>query len=291
MSSRGLGRGLSALLGDAPADTAAAPSGDGVREIPLADIRANSQQPRQWFNEDRLDELAESIRVRGVLQPILLRAVDNGYEIIAGERRFRAAKLAGLTSIPALVRAFDDAASAEVALIENVQRENLSVLEEGDAYRSLMSRYGYTQDALAQVVGKSRSHIANLLRLGELSPGAKQLLEEGHLPMSAARALIGHPDADKIASLAVARNWSVRDVENHIRDGRQPERNGYPAVPGRRPQRASDPDLLALERQLGDLLGVKVRVAEKSGAGTVTLSFSSLDQLDLICQRLSGEPI
>jgi ParB family chromosome partitioning protein len=269
----------------------------GVREIDIGAISPNPDQPRKTFDAEPLHELADSIAQRGVLQPILLRKVGAAYQIIAGERRWRAAQLARLHSIPAIVREFDETTTAEVALIENLQREDLKPLEEAEAYRALMQAHGHTQDAVAKLVHKSRSHVANLLRLNDLSENVKALMNSGALSMGAARALIGVADADAIASAAVAKGWSVREIEDHVRQGRAidgqlrsvsaprgtSERRGKPGH--------ADADIAALERQLGDLLGLKVKVAHKGVAGSVTLQFSNLDQLDLICQRLSGEPI
>lgn len=293
---RGLGRGLSSLLGDTPRQVEAAAAREGaVREIEMAAIRANPDQPRRLFAEDALGELADSIRERGVLQPILLRPVEDGFEIVAGERRWRAAQRAGLTTMPAIVREFDAAGTAEVALIENIQREDLSPLEEASAYRRLIDVHRHTQVDVSKLVHKSRSHIANLLRLLDLPQGVRDLLASGALSMGAARALIGVADADAIAKEAVAGDWNVRQIEQRVRDGA-----GYSAAASSAPRTAStrgrsagsaDADLLVLERQLGDLLGLTVKIANKGSAGTVQLHFASLDQLDLICQRLSGEPI
>lgn len=284
---RGLGRGLSALLGDAPAEADAPSSRGGVREIDIASIRPNPNQPRQHFDEAAIAELADSITKRGVLQPILLRESPTGFEIIAGERRWRAAQRARLHKIPAIVREFDEAATAEVALIENIQREDLNALEEAEGYRALISAYGHSQEEVARLVHKSRSHVANLLRLLDLPQFVQQALMKGELSMGHARALASADDPEQLARDAIAGGWSVRQVEAKVR-GEKPKtvvvRNGRgPSVP--------DADLAALERQLGDVLGLKVRVMHQGGSGTVTLNFSSLDQLDLICQRLSGEPI
>ena len=284
---RGLGRGLSALLGEAPADNDGPAPRGGVREIDVASIRPNPNQPRRYFSEEAITELAESIAQRGVLQPILLRDTGSGFEIIAGERRWRAAQRARLHRIPAIVREFDKAATAEVALIENIQREDLNALEEAEAYRALILAYGHSQDELARLVHKSRSHVANLLRLLELPKPVQDALMRGDLTMGHARALASAENPEQLASEVISGGWSVRQVEAKVR-GDKPAK----ARPGRASAAvAPDADAAALERQLGDVLGLKVRVAHQGGSGTVTLSFSSLDQLDLICQRLSGEPI
>ncbi|GAA4008338.1 ParB/RepB/Spo0J family partition protein [Sphingomonas swuensis] len=289
---RGLGRGLSALLGDAPA--AASGSAEGVREIDIASIRANPKQPRRHFNEEALAELAESIAARGVLQPILVRPAEEPgrFEIIAGERRWRAAQRAQLHKMPAIVRTFDEAGTAEVALIENVQRADLSPLEEADAYAALISRFGHGQDAVGKLVGKSRSHVANLLRLRDLPESVRAHLEAGALTMGHARAIATAPDVEALAEEIVRKGLSVRQAEALARKVKPGAGQDLARGSARFAAAGSrDADLVALERQLGDLLGLKVSIAHSGGAGQVAVHFSSLDQLDLICQRLSGEPI
>jgi ParB family chromosome partitioning protein len=286
----GLGRGLSALLDEAVRQPRE-PSGPtvdrgGVREIDLALIRANPNQPRKQFDDASLDELAQSIADKGVLQPILLRPVQDGFEIIAGERRWRAAQKAQLHRIPALVRELDDAATAEVALIENVQREDLNAIEEAEAYKKLILTFAHKQDDVGRLVGKSRSHVANLLRLLDLPGDVRDLLVRGDISMGHARAIATSPNASAIAARIVSDGLSVRQVEQLARAAKPPA----PATNGGS-ARPVDADLAALERQLGDLLGLRVKVAHGKGGGAVTLHYSSLDQLDLICQRLSGEPI
>jgi ParB family chromosome partitioning protein len=230
--------------------------------------------------------LASSIADKGVLQPILVRPVGDGYELIAGERRWRAAQKAQLHRIPALVRDMDDAATAEVALIENVQRADLNAIEEADAYKQLIIAFGHNQDEVGRLVGKSRSHVANLLRLLDLPSDVRALLLSGDLSMGHARAIATSPHASEIAARIVSEGLSVRQVEQLARADR-PARAATKGASAR----PVDADLAALERQLGDLLGLRVRVAHGKSGGTVALHYSSLDQLDLICQRLSGEPI
>ena len=288
----GLGRGLSALLDEAvraprPEQAGEAPRGGGVRDIEVGQIRPNPHQPRQIFDSVALDELAQSITDKGVLQPILLRPVGDGYEIIAGERRWRAAQRAQLHRIPAIVRELGDAASAEIALIENVQRADLSAIEEADGYKQLILLYNHSQDEVARLVGKSRSHVANLLRLLDLPDEVKQMLLRGDISMGHARAIATSADAAVIARRIVAEGLSVRQVE-HIARAARPPRESERRSSSMRPV---DADLAALERQLGDLLGLRVKVAHGKSGGTVALYYSSLDQLDMICQRLSGEPI
>lgn len=284
---RGLGRGLSALLGDAPAEA----STGGIREIDVASIVPNPHQPRKTFSDEAIAELADSIRSRGVLQPILVREKGEGrFELVAGERRWRAAQRAQLHRIPALVRTFDEAATAEVALIENVQREDLNALEEADAYAQLISAYGHSQEEVAKLVGKSRSHVTNLLRLRDLPEGVKQSLMRGEINMGHARAIASADDPEALAREIIDQGLSVRQVEALVR--RQKPAGANIARKARGSGSGNvDADVAALERQLGDLLGLKVRIQSTNGAGSVTVQFSSLDQLDLVCQRLSGEPI
>lgn len=288
----GLGRGLSALIDDAirPGQGSdAAGHGAGVRDVEIGRIRPNPNQPRKRFDEASLSELASSIRERGVLQPILVRAVDDGYEIIAGERRWRAAQQARLHKIPALVRVLSDAVTAEIALIENIQREDLNAIEEAEGYRQLIATYSHTQDEVAKLVGKSRSHVANLLRLLDLPADVRDMLLRGDISMGHARAIIGAEDPVSLAKQIVAEGLSVRQAERIARVAKPSARIETKSAVS--PPRAVDADLAALERQLGDLLGLKVKVAHGAGGGTVALHYSSLDQLDMICQRLSGEPI
>jgi ParB family chromosome partitioning protein len=295
---KGLGMGLQALLGEAARATRSASaelaaSRGGVREVEIARICANPDQPRMQFDEEALDELAESIRQRGVLQPILLRPDGDDYLIVAGERRWRAAQRARLHAIPAIVREIDDSATAELALIENIQRQDLNPLEEAEGYRQLIQRHGHTQDDIGRLVHKSRSHVANLLRLLELPEFVRQSLLKGDISMGHARAVATSEDPEALAREIVARGLSVRQAEERAR--REKNRPGPGADIGRASARnaakAFNADLDALERQLGDILGLKVQVTHKGQGGSVILNYSSLDQLDMICQRLSGEPI
>ena len=292
----GLGRGLSALLGDAvreePVGSAASGAGKTVQSIEVALIRPHPEQPRRHFDEGALVELADSIAKRGVIQPIIVRPVDGGYQIVAGERRWRAAQRAHLHRIPALVRDFDDAETLEIALVENIQREDLNAIEEAEAYAKLIADFGHKQDALARLVGKSRSHVANLLRLLDLPRAVQQAVVEGRMQMGHARALIGADDAEALARTVEQKGLSVRETEALAR--RAKGNDGAERAAGNRSGVAAssrDPDLLALERHLADLLGVKVGIAHRGAGGAVTLSYSTLDQLDMICQRLSGDPI
>jgi ParB family transcriptional regulator, chromosome partitioning protein len=288
----GLGRGLSALIGEAPAvPRSDVPAAGGVRAIEIARIRPNPSQPRQMFDSAALDELAASIAERGVLQPIIVRAVEGGYELVAGERRWRAAQKAQLHEIPAIIRDFDEESSAEVALIENIQRENLNAIEEGEAYRQLIDRYGHSQEIVGKLVGKSRSHVANLMRLLELPENVRQMLLRGDISMGHGRAIATAPDPEALAKQIVEGDLSVRQAEHLAKREKPGASQELGRASDRSPRRAVDADLEALERQLGDLLGLRVKVSHGKNGGSVSLHYSSLDQLDLICQRLSGEPI
>jgi ParB family transcriptional regulator, chromosome partitioning protein len=292
---RGLGMGLSALLGDAPrppTGEAPAESRGGVREIEIARIRPNPNQPRVQFDEESIGELADSIAERGVLQPILLRPQGDGFEIVAGERRWRAAQKAQLHVIPAIVREIDEASMAELALIENIQREDLNAIEEADGYRQLIERHGHTQEAVGKIVHKSRSHVANLLRLLDLPEPVRHALIQGDITMGHARAVATAPDPEGLTKEIVAKGLSVRQAEDRAKRAKQ-RGPGYDIgrASARNAAKTVDADLAALERQLGDILGLKVQVTHKGQGGHVSLHYSSLDQLDMICQRLSGEPI
>ena len=287
----GLGRGLSALLGEVereqPID-AGESRADGVRMVAVGDIRPHPDQPRRHFDEEKLEELAQSIAERGVLQPIVLRKSGTGYQIVAGERRWRAAQRARLHEMPALVRELSDTETLEIAIIENIQRADLNAIEEAEAYQRLVADFGHSQEALGKLVHKSRSHIANLLRLLDLPASVRQDVAQGNLSMGHARALITAPDPEKLAADVIRRGLSVRDTERLARTAKDGS-----AAKERAPKAktSSDADIAALERQLGDMLGLAVRIAHNGEGGVVTLSYSSLDQLDMICQRLSGEKI
>lgn len=291
----GLGRGLQALLGEQVAPVP--PSGDvspraaGVREIEIGRIQPNPKQPRVQFREEAIAELAESIAQRGVLQPILVRPNGDGFEIIAGERRWRAAQRARLHAIPALVREIDDSTAAEIALIENVQREDLNAIEEAEGYKQLIERHGHTQENVAKLVHKSRSHVANLLRLIDLPEFVRQSLVRGDISMGHARAVAAAPDPEELTREIIAKGLSVRQTEDRARSVKPGGSTEVAKVAALKSPKPIDADLLALERQLGDMLGLKVQVAHNGQRGTVTLHYSSLDQLDMVCQRLSGEPI
>lgn len=284
----GLGRGLSSLLGEVAREEAVG-GGErgGVRTLAIGEIEPHPGQPRRQFDEGALAELADSIRARGLIQPIIVRPLGGRFQIVAGERRWRAAQRAGLAQIPAIVREFSDLETLEVALIENIQRKDLSAIEEAEGYRRLIVDHGHSQEALGRLVHKSRSHVANLLRLLELPPSVQEAVADGRLTMGHARAIATSPDAEALARQIIARGLSVRDVERLMRGTRaapRPRANGAPEA-------GVDADIAALERQLGDMTGLRVRIAHGADGGSVTLNYASLDQLDMICQRLSGEPI
>ena len=271
----------------AKASTETAPPDDSaVRMVPITRIAPHPDQPRRHFDEEALGELAKSIEARGVIQPIVLRPHDGKYQIVAGERRWRAAQKAHLHEIPAIIRDFDEAETLEIALVENIQREDLNAIEEAEAYHRLIEDYGHSQAALARLVHKSRSHVANLLRLLDLPERVRTLVVEGKLDMGHARAIIGAPDPASLALTIVSRKLSVRDAEalaRRAKSGKGPDPRSTSAD--------RDADIVALEKQLGAALGLSVRIDHKGKAGTVTLAYSALDQLDLICQRLTGDKI
>lgn len=306
---RKLGRGLGALMGEmgrdeplvrlTPRPASAGPSEDAnsstaapnnLKFIPVSAISPLPGQPRTIFDEAALSELAASIRARGVIQPIIVRPQGGGaYQLVAGERRWRAAQRAQLHEIPAIVRELDDGDAMALALIENLQREDLNPVEEARAYRQLADRQGMTQAEIAGMVDKSRSHVANMQRLLELPDDVLGLVAAGALSMGHARALIGHAEASNLARKAADERLSVRDVERLVRRGRR-----TPREPHARPTSdSSNADIAAVQTHLEDFLGMPVRiVTEKSPQqGAVTIRYRTLDQLDLICQRLTGGDI
>ena len=289
MPKRGLGRGLSALLGEIEREEPIAPGSSqsgGVRMVGVAELHPLPGQPRKHFDEAALDELAASIVARGMLQPIVVRDVQGRLQIVAGERRWRAAQRAQLHQVPVLVREFDDRTALEIALIENIQREQLNAVEEGETYRRLIAEYGHSQEALGKIVGKSRSHIANLIRLRDLPQRVQDWLAMQQISMGHARALLTSEDPEGLAKAVMAKQLSVRQTEALAR--RMKAGNKPPRV---RPGRSGDADIAALERQLADLLGLKVSIRHEGRSGQVALHYSSLEQLDMICQRLTGEAI
>tara|TARA_R110000850_G_scaffold11561_10_gene39508 strand:- start:330 stop:1283 length:954 start_codon:yes stop_codon:yes gene_type:complete len=298
----GLGRGLNSLFGEIQREEpiatsesgeddrgATQPVIDGLRSIAVSEIRPNPDQPRQHFDSDALDELANSMRQRGVIQPIVVRPHGKNFQIVAGERRWRAAQRARLHQIPAVVRNLSDEETLEIAIVENVQRKDLNVIEEAEAYARLSQDFGHSQSRLAEIVGKSRSHIANLMRLLELPDKVKALVIEDKLSMGHARALINAPDAEDLAPQIVQKGLSVRDVERLVRKSLASKKPS----PAKKPASLSeaDADIQALETHLGDLLGLNVKIQPDGQGGTMAIEYANLDQLDLICQRLTGEHI
>lgn len=287
----GLGRGLNALLGDIASDSAPVEQqggrSNGVRMIPVSAIAPHPDQPRRRFDDAALDELAASIAERGIIQPIVVRPHGHDYQIVAGERRWRAAQRARLHEVPVVIRDYTDSETLQIALIENIQRQELNAIEEAEAYQRLLGEFGHTQEALAKSVHKSRSHVTNLLRLLDLPKSVQARVVEGALSMGHARAIIGAPDPDALAADVVARGLSVRQTERLASAAKPSSRRTR--SPAR--DRDGDADIAALERQLADLLGLRVRITHGEKGGSITLDYSTLDQLDLICQRLSGEPI
>ena len=304
----GLGRGLSALLGDVQTDTAkpvpvsiggggGTVQRDGLAMLTITDVRPHPDQPRRHFDDAALDELAASIRTKGLVQPIVVRPAPDGgrgWQLVAGERRWRASQRAGLHQIPAIVRDLDDNDTFTIALVENIQRQELTAIEEAEAYARLRDQLGHSQDAIGSMTGKSRSHIANILRLLDLPESVRNLVGTGQLGMGHARAMIGHDDAESLARKVVAQGLSVRKVEALVRAARRSKGGGKASSAGATSSSVAmpDADIAALETHLADLIGVKVRITHGGDqTGTLSLDYSSLEQLDMLCQRLSGEPI
>lgn len=290
---RGLGRGLSALMSDVAETektTSAGPSA-AERLIPIEQIAPNPDQPRKRFAEGDLDDLAASIREKGVIQPLIVRAVgDDRYEIVAGERRWRASQMAKLHELPVVVRDFTDVEVLEVAIIENIQRADLNPIEEAAGYRQLMDRFGHTQEKMAEALGKSRSHIANLLRLLNLPEAVLELVRKGALSSGHARALIPADDPLKLAQMIVKGGLSVRAAEALVKKQTTGAENTF-ATPETKPTKeAKDADTKALEGDLSATLGMKVVLSHKPGqeSGQMTLHYTSLDDLDELCRILSG---
>lgn len=293
-----LGKGLSALIGEVEGVGLAAPEEStsedkpaaSVSEFAVSDIRPNPAQPRRTFSEAELEELAASIQQRGVLQPILLRPdpdAPNQYQIVAGERRWRAAQRAGLKTIPAVVRDMDELQLLEVGIIENVQREDLNPIEEAEAYGALIKRFGRTQENLAESVGKSRAHIANTMRLLNLGESSREHLRQGRISAGHARAALGAPDPDPVVDMAVAKRMSVREVEalvKRLKDG-----NALDAIAQKVAQPEKDVDTEALESDLARVLGLKVDIRQGNKGGELRIKYGDLEQLDELCRRLTAK--
>jgi len=274
---------------DAPTPASDAPrANDGRREVPIELLRRNPDQPRRSFGEAELTELASSIQEKGVLQPLLVRSAPGApgeYQIIAGERRWRASQQAGLRTLPVVVRDdLDDLDVLEIGVIENIQREDLKPLEEAQAYKTLLDRFGRTQDEVAKTVGKSRSHVANSLRLLSLPEPVAAALEAGAITAGHARALATAPNPDRLVRQVMDKSLSVRQAEALARDAVSPRGQATRrlAAPGK------SPDTLALESDLGETLGLEVTVEDRGGRGEVRIRYATLEELDSLCQRLSG---
>ncbi|WP_417597697.1 ParB/RepB/Spo0J family partition protein [Pararhodobacter oceanensis] len=292
---RGLGRGLSALMADVGIDTPNAreasgttPSRANLEMIAIENIVSNPNQPRRTFEPEALEELSASIREKGILQPLVVRqSPENSqiYEIVAGERRWRASQLAQLSTVPAIIRSFSDQEMLEVAIIENIQREELNAIEEAASYRQLIDRFGHTQEKVAEALGKSRSHIANLLRLLNLPDGVKDMVVAGKISAGHARALITAEDPQALATRVYAKGLSVRDTEALAKKVSTPEQD--PAKK-RADARQRDADTRALEDDLSANLGMAVIIDHRAGGeGKLSIRYNSLDQLDQLCQLLS----
>lgn len=282
-----LGRGLAALIGDVGDEAGVLERARGQRKVPIEFIRANPRNPRRQFAEASLEELTASVREKGILQPILVRGVAGKadlYEIIAGERRWRAAQQAGLHEVPIVQLEAGDREALEYAIIENVQRADLNPLEEAKGYESLIEQFKYTQNDLARVVGKSRSHVANTLRLLKLPASVKRYLDEGMLTAGHARALLAHEDPERLARLIVEDGLSVREAEARAQEqptaGRQAR---HKAKAGK------SADIRALEKRLSDVLGLSVEIAQRGAGGEVRIRYKSLEQFEALSRRLAGK--
>ena len=286
-----LGRGLAALIGDVGDEAGVLERQRSQRRVPIEFVRPNPRNPRRAFAEADLDELAASIRERGIIQPILVRTVRGAidqYEIVAGERRWRAAQRAGLHDVPVLLLEVSDKESLELAIIENVQRADLNPLEEAQGYQALADEFKYSQDDIAKIVGKSRPHVSNTIRLLKLSDAVKAYINSGQLTAGHARLLVGQPNAQEFAELIVKRGLNVRQVEEMARaDGKRQARDV------RRTGRIGpDPDAAALEKRLTDALGLTVRIAHRAGGeGVLSIRYRNLEQLDDVARRLETGPI
>ena len=288
---RGLGMGLSALLGNdaAGSDTTIA-AGPPAQTVPIEFLSASPLQPRRRFNEAELEALARSLQTYGVLQPLLVRPRPGtteayaapGFEIIAGERRWRAAQLAGLHDLPVMVRELSDREVLEIALVENLQREDLTPIEEAEGYKRLIDEFGRTQDDIAQEVGRSRSHIANTLRLLKLPDVVRRFLEEGKLSAGHARTLLGADDPEAMARSIIERGMTVRDTEAMVQTGRLVQKSAKSRID-------RDPDIVAFEDRLQSAIGLSCKLQPKAKGGTLTIRYSNLDQLDRIARQLMSD--
>ncbi|HMG79712.1 MAG TPA: ParB/RepB/Spo0J family partition protein [Xanthobacteraceae bacterium] len=279
-----LGRGLAALIGDVGTESSAERP-RGQRRAPTTSLRPNARNPRRNFSEDELDELTASLRERGMIQPIVARPVrgaPDAFEIIAGERRWRAAQRAGLHEVPVVIVEASDEEALQLAIIENVQRADLNPLEEAEGYRALIRDFSHSQDDVARIVGKSRSHVANTLRLQTLPNRVKEHIQSGRLSAGHARALVGHHDAERLAEEIVTRGLNVRQVEEIARQESSRNDKSHP----RKRSAGKSADTLALERRMSDALGLVVSIDARGESGVVSIRYRNLDQLDDLARRL-----
>jgi ParB family transcriptional regulator, chromosome partitioning protein len=289
-----LGRGLSALFGDAEEDYAALDKVQSPgKTVPIELVRPGRYQPRHNFDPEAMESLVASIREKGILQPLLVRRdpeIAGEYELVAGERRWRAAQIAGLHEVPVVVRDLADRDALEIALIENVQRQDLTPLEEAEGYRRLMDEFQHTQEDLARSVGKSRSHVANMMRLLALPDSVKELMDRGDLTAGHARALLTAADPEYLAEEVVKRGLNVRQTEDLARGDKVKREGGEVAAPAA-PPRGRDPDLANLEEEISGRIGLKVAISPKGKKGMITIHYQSLDQLDEVIRRLGDEAL
>ncbi|MCU4182696.1 ParB/RepB/Spo0J family partition protein [Bosea sp. BH3] len=282
-----LGRGLAALIGDVGEEIGAIERARGQRRVPVEFLRPSARNPRRSFGEEDLEDLTASIRERGILQPIIVRTIPgmmDAYEIIAGERRWRAAQRAELHEVPVLLVEADDREALEIAIIENVQRTDLNAIEEAAGYERLIAEFNYTQNDLARVIGKSRSHVANTLRLSKLPESVRNMVSEGAVSAGHARALLSVSDPELMARKIVDEGMSVRDIERVVQEEARGETKS--AVPAK-PKPEKDPDTRALEKTLEEVLGLSVSIGHRAnGSGEVRISYKTLEQLDALCGRL-----
>lgn len=285
LSKRRLGRGLAALIGEMDQPVPVGEPQRAVnadRTIPIEFIARSQRNPRRHFDENELQDLAASIRQHGIVQPVVVRTVGvNRYEIIAGERRWRAAQLAGFTDVPVIVRDVDDRTALELAIVENVQRSDLNPLEEAMGYEQLIAEHGYTQNDLGEIIGKSRSHVANSLRLLKLPDPVRDMLADGSLSAGHARALVSTSDPASLARTIVSKGLSVRDAERLAQNDIKSQ-----DVVEKRPAAEKDSDTIALERSLSDALGLDVKISHKSGSGQIRIGYRTLEQLEAVCRLL-----
>ncbi|TCR68947.1 ParB/RepB/Spo0J family partition protein [Bosea sp. BK604] len=285
-----LGRGLAALIGDVGDEIGAIERSRGQRRVPVEFLRPSARNPRRTFGEDDLEELTASIRERGILQPIIVRAISgmaDAYEIIAGERRWRAAQRAGLHDVPVILVEANDREALEIAIVENVQRTDLNAIEEAAGYERLIAEFSYTQNDLARVIGKSRSHVANTLRLSKLPDPVRRMVSEGAVSAGHARALLSVADPEAMAKKIVDEGLSVRDIERIVQEETRGEAKSAPAA---KPKLEKDPDTRAVEKALEEVLGVSVSIQHRAnGGGEMRLSYKTLEQLDALCRRLKAD--